>query len=56
MAQKLRKEKGILAVPKGYSRQAEEETKVKVKIFYERDVVSHLCPGKDCVSVSLKME
>ena len=31
MARKLRKEKGILAVPEGYSREAEEEMKVKVK-------------------------
>ena len=31
MAWKLRKEQGILAVPKRYSREAEEETKVKGK-------------------------
>ena len=55
MARKLRKEHGILAVPKGYSREAEEETKVKVKEFFERDDVSRLCPGKkDCVSVKLE--
>ena len=55
MARKLRKEQGILAVPKGYSREAEEETKVKVKEFFERDDVSCLCPGKkDCVSVKLE--
>ena len=42
-------------LPKGYSREAEEETKVKVKEFFERDDVSRLCPGKkDCVSVKLK--
>ena len=54
MAQKLRKEQGILGVPKRYSREAEEEMKVKVKEFFERDDVSHLCPGKDCVSVRLE--
>ena len=55
MAQKLRKEQGILAVPKKYSREAEEEMKVKVKEFFERDEVSCLCPGKkDCVSVKLE--
>ena len=55
MAQKLRKEQGILAVPKGYSREAEEETKVKGKEFFEKDDVSCLCPGKkDCVSVKLE--
>ena len=54
MAQKLRKEQGILTVPKGYSREAEEETKVKVKEFFERDV-SRLClRKKDCVSVKLE--
>ena len=48
------KEQGILAVPKGYSREAEEETKVKVKEFFERDV-SRLClRKKDCVSVKLE--
>ena len=54
MPQKLRKEQGILAVPEGYSREAEEETKVKVKEFFERDDVSCLCPEKDCVSVKLE--
>ena len=55
MARKLRKEHGILAVPKGYSREAEEEMKVKVKEFSKRDDVSRLCPGKkDCVSVKLE--
>ena len=55
MPQKLREEQGILAVPEGYSREAEEETKVKVKEFFERDDVSHLCPGKkDCESVKLE--
>ena len=54
MAQKLRKEQGILAVPKGYSREAEKETKVKVKEFFERDDVSCLCPAKACVSVKLE--
>ena len=34
MAQKLRKEQGILSVPEGYSRKVEEETKVKVKIIF----------------------
>ena len=42
-------------LPKGYSREAEEEAKVKVKEFFVRDDVSRLCPGKkDCVSVKLK--
>ena len=55
MARKLRKEQGILTVPEGYSREAEEETEVKVKEFFERDDVSHLCPGKkDCVSAKLE--
>ena len=31
IARKLRKEQGILAVPEGYSREAEEEVKVKEK-------------------------
>ena len=40
---------------KGHSREAEEETKMKVKEFFERDGVSCLCPGKkDCVSVKLE--
>ena len=55
MAQKFRKEQGILAVPQGYSRKAEEETKVKVKEFFERDDVSCLCLGKkDYVPVELE--
>ena len=41
--------------PEGYSREAEEETKVKIKEFFERDDVSLLCRGKkDCVSVKLE--
>ena len=57
MAQKLRKEQGILAVPEEYSREAEEEMKVKLKEFFERDDVRRLCPGKkDCVSVKLEDE
>ena len=57
MAQKLRKEQGILAVPEEYSREAEEEMKVKLKEFFERDDVSRVCPGKkDCVSVKLEDE
>ena len=35
-------------------REAEEETKVKVKEFSERYDVSRLCPGKDCVSVKVE--
>ena len=55
MARKFRKEQGILAVPQGYSREAEEEAKVKVKEFLERDDVSRLCLGKkDYVSVELE--
>ena len=55
MAQKLKKEQGILAAPEGYSRGAEEEMMVKVKEFLERDDASCLCPGKkDCVSVMLE--
>ena len=55
MARKFRKEQGILAVPQGYSREAEEEAKVKVKEFFERDDVSRLCLGKkDYGSVELE--
>ena len=35
-------------------REAEEETKEKVKEFFERYDVSRLCPGKDCVSVKVE--
>ena len=35
-------------------REAEEETKVKVKELFERDDASGLCPEKDCVSVKLE--
>ena len=55
IAQKFRKEQGILAVSEGYSREAKEELKVKIKEFCERDDVSLLCHGKkDCVSVKLE--
>ena len=48
-------DQGILAVPEGYFREAEEETKVNVKEFFERDDVSCLCPGKkDYVSFELE--
>ena len=53
MARKLRKELAILAVPERDLREAEEETKVKVKELFERDDASRLCP-EDCVSVKLE--
>ena len=52
-ARKLKKEKGILATPSNYYREgSDKETKKCVVEFYERDDVSHMCPGKkDCVSI-----
>ena len=55
-ARKLKKEKGILATPSNYYREAlDKETKKCVVEFYERDDVSRMCAGKkDCVSIRNK--
>ena len=55
-ARKLKKEKGILATPKNYSREGiNRATKLLITEFYGCDAVSRICPGKkDCVSINLE--
>ena len=46
-ARKLKKEKGIVATPKNYSREGiNRATKLLNTEFYECDAVSRICPGK----------
>ena len=56
LARKLKKEKGILAIPSNYCREGlDKETKKCVVKFYERDDVSRMCPSKkDSVSIRNK--
>ena len=53
---KFKKEKGILANPKNYSREwINRATKLLITKFYECDAVSPICPGKkDYVSIKLE--
>ena len=55
-ARKLKKEKGILATPKNYSREGiNRATKLLITEFYGCDGVSCICPGKkDCVSIKVE--
>ena len=54
-ARKLKKEKGLLATPKNYSREGiNRATKFLITEFCECDAVSRICHGKkDCVSIKL---
>ena len=53
-ARNLRKEKGILGIPKSYSG-INRRTKLLIAEFCDCDAVSHICPGKkDCVSIKLE--
>ena len=53
---KLKKKKGILVIPKNYSREGiNRVSKLLITKSYEWDAVSHICPGKkDCVSIKLE--
>ena len=53
---KLKKEKGILATQKNYSREGvNRATKLIITEFFECNAVSCICPGKkDCVSIKLE--
>ena len=55
-ARELKKEKGILATPKNYTREGiYSETKKLVTEFYEHEEVSRICPEKkDCISIKLE--
>ena len=47
-ARKLKKEKGILATPKNYSREGiNRATNLLITEFYECDAVSRICPEKE---------
>ena len=53
---KLKKEKGILATQKNYSREGVNRgTKLLITEFFDCKAVSCICPGKkDCVSIKLE--